>query len=246
MNELSDQEIEKKIYSFIEKNPGLYLSKIVELLDMPISSLENFLQKMQREGKITTVEKTGYKRFYVDKGKLRAKDKRVVEIRDRIYYLISKNPGLHLSKIAELMDIRVSLLEYHLNYLEKNSEITAATQGGHYKRYYTKDSGVGYQDKKIIDILRKEIPLKIVVFLLENPNSRYKEIQEHLGISAPLLTYHLNKLMENKIVNEPTYTSKEYSIINEKEITKFLKKYRMYSLIGGFKDVWADLDYYDR
>ena len=90
MNELSDQEIEKKIYSFIVKNPGLYLSKIAELLDMPVSSLENYLQKMQREKKITTVEETGFERFYIDEGKLGVKDKRVVKIRDRIYFLISK------------------------------------------------------------------------------------------------------------------------------------------------------------
>lgn len=246
MNEFSDQDIEKKIYGFIEKNPGLYMSKIAELLDMPVSSLENYLEKMQRDKIITSIEETGYERFYVEKGKAGAKDKRITEIRERIYYLVSKNPGLHLSKIAELMDIRISLLEYHLKYMEKHDEIIAVKEGGYYKRYYTKDSGVGYQDKKIIELLRQEIPLKIVVFLLKNPNSKYKEIQEYLGISAPLLTYHLNKLTENGIVNAPSYTSKEYSIADKKEITRLLKKYRMHAVIDGFKDVWSDLDYYDR
>ena len=41
-------------------------------------------------------------------------------IEQQIYTLIQKNPGLHLSKIAEQLNMRISHVEYHLLYLEKN------------------------------------------------------------------------------------------------------------------------------
>jgi len=246
MNEISDQEIKKEIFIFIESNPGLYQSKIAKLLNIPISSLEKHLQNMQKEKIITCIMDNGLERFYVEKRKLGITKKRTSEIRDRVYYLISENPGLHLSKLAELMDIRISLVEYHLKYLEKKNKIVAVKEGSYYKRYYTKDSEVGLEDKKTIQLLRKELPLKIVIFLLDNPSSMYKEIQNHLGISAPLLTYHLNKLVDHGIINPPSYFSKEYSLVNKKEITNILKKYRMNALINGFKDIWAGLDYYNR
>jgi len=46
-----------------------------------------------------------------------------LETRRKIYELIEKNPGLHLSKIAELLKMRVSLAEYHLLFLEKKDTI---------------------------------------------------------------------------------------------------------------------------
>ena len=36
-----------------------------------------------------------------------------------IYRVIAKNPGIHLSKIAELLNISVALADYHLYYMEE-------------------------------------------------------------------------------------------------------------------------------
>jgi len=86
-----------------------------------------------------------------------------LKTRKKIYKLISKNPGLHLSMIADLLNMRISLVEYHLSYLEKN-ELIVARKEQYYKRYYVKDR-VGTRDKKVMALLRQEMPLRIVLFL---------------------------------------------------------------------------------
>jgi len=246
MSDLPDSEIQKKIYDLISKNPGLYLSKIAELLDMKISLVEFYLLRMEKDRILTVVKETGFGRYYVEKKEVGIQGTRIADVREKIYGLISKNPGLHLSKIAEMLNMRISLAEYHLNYLEKTNRIIAVKEGGYYKRYYTEESEVGDKEKKIIALLRQEIPLKIVLFLLKNPNAKYKEIQEHLNMSAPRLSYHLNKLTKNGIINVPSFDVKGYSLKNKKEIVKFLKKYKFHAVIESFKDMWAQLDYYDR
>ena len=40
------------------------------------------------------------------------------EIRRKIYDLIYRRPGLHLSKIAELLTFNISEVENHLSFLE--------------------------------------------------------------------------------------------------------------------------------
>jgi len=58
-----------------------------------------------------------------------------LETRRKIYDLISKNPGLHLSKISELLKMRISLVEYHMRYLEKIVTVDKKTG---FSRYFLK------------------------------------------------------------------------------------------------------------
>ena len=74
-----------------------------------------------------------------------------LETRRKIYDLVSRNPGLHLSKIAEMLSMRVSLAEYHLLYLEKNNVIRVAKEAG-YTRYYV-EGAIGTLDKRILSVL---------------------------------------------------------------------------------------------
>ena len=51
----------------------------------------------------------------------------------KIHDLIKKNPGLHLSKIAELLNMNITEIQHHLQYLEKKGIITVTSEVG-YKR----------------------------------------------------------------------------------------------------------------
>src|SRR5512136_827411 len=95
-----------------------------------------------------------------------------LDTRRKIFDLVSRNPGLHLSKIAEVLQMSVQLVEYHLLYLEKNVVVYAERESG-FTRYYIK-GGIGTADKKILSLLRQEVPLKITIFLLKNDNSKNK------------------------------------------------------------------------
>ena len=163
-----------------------------------------------------------------------------LETRREIFSLIKNHPGLHLSKISELLNMRVSLVEYHLLTMEKNEVISSIKETG-FKRYYIKDE-IGAQDKKVLSILRQEKPLKIILFLLKNPNSRHKEILQNFEMAPSTLSYYLKKIVKKGIISVDTYgDEKGYSVVNEKRITRVLILYKPYAVLDSFKDIWKDL-----
>lgn len=163
-----------------------------------------------------------------------------LETRRKIYDLVSKNPGLHLSKIAELLHMRISLVEYHLIYLVKNHIIIPIKESG-YLRFYVKGK-IGTTDKRILALLRQEIPLRIMLFLLKNAVSRHKDILNNIDVAPSTLSYHLKKLVDNGIITVYKYgEEKGFSIVNREMIVRLLIQYKPYNLIESFKDIWIDL-----
>ena len=98
-----------------------------------------------------------------------------LETRRDIYNLIEKNPGLHLSKIANLLSMRTSHVEYHLLFLEKNELIKSEKEKG-YKRYFIKGQ-VGVRDKRYFIMLRQKTVLHILLVLLKNEGMKHKTLK---------------------------------------------------------------------
>jgi len=163
-----------------------------------------------------------------------------LETRRKIYDLVSRNPGLHLSKIAELLKMRISLVEYHLLFLEKHKVIRGVKESG-YTRYYIEGT-IGTSDKKILSILRQEVPLRITLFLLKNDNSLHKEILKNVDVSPSTLSYHLKKLANSGIVNVNSYgEDRGYSISDDEKLIEILIQYKPYNLFDSFEEIWFDL-----
>jgi len=163
-----------------------------------------------------------------------------LETRRKIYDLVTKNPGLHLSKIAELLDMRISLVEYHLIYLVKSQLFNANKESG-YLRFYVKGE-IGIEDKKILSILRQDVPLQILFYLLKNDNSQHKAILENVNIAPSTLSYHLKKMVKFGVLSVKSYGEEKGYFVNDRElIVRLLVKYKPYNLLEGFKDIWIDL-----
>ena len=228
---------QKRIYHLLLKKPGLHLTKIASLLNVKISVVEHHLAHLEKQQIILSNNDVGYRRYYVIEQSAKEQDKRTTQTQMKIYELIEKNPGLHLSKIADMMKMKLSLAQYHLQNLEKDNLIVSVREEG-YKRFYVEDSEVGTKEKRLLSLLRREIPLQIVLFLLRKLTAKHKEILEHLNISPSTLSYHLNKLVEYEIVDVNTYgDEKGYRIRNKTEVVRCLMKY---IVIDGFKDLWDD------
>jgi len=240
MATVPDQNVQQQIYTFIEKNPGLYVSKLAELLDIPVTVVDLHLSELQKKDKVIATEEDGYKRFYVSTVKVGFRLKKMHQIREKIYDLVDKNPGLHLSKIAEMMGIRISLAEYHLLQLEQINRVVAEKGDGFYKRYYVYNNRITEKQKTIIGLLRQEIPLQIVLYLLKNPDARHKEMLQDLELTTSTLTYHLHKLVKEGLVVAPDFGEKGYSIADRKTTIGYLKKYRIYTVADYFKEVWGE------
>lgn len=163
-----------------------------------------------------------------------------LETRRKIYNLILRNPGLHLSKISEVLRMRTSLVEYHIFYLAKNEMISIAKEGG-YNRYYVKGK-TGSVDKKILSLLRQELPLRIVLFLLKNKNAQHKTILKNFDVAPSTLSYHLKKLVQNEIITVTHFgENRGYTVNNREQIVDTIMRYKPYSVFEGFHDIWVDL-----
>lgn len=160
-----------------------------------------------------------------------------LEIRKKIYNLLLVNPGLNLSKIAQLLDISVSLADYHLYFMEDNGLIIIEKEAG-YKRYYLKGKVSG-EEKKILSLLHQDTPLNVVLFLLYQPFSKPKEIRDNLRISPALLTYYLRKLKKHGVVAEGVGDQNNtFYVVKEKKVVALLIQYKPNVLLQRFKDTW--------
>lgn len=163
-----------------------------------------------------------------------------LEKRRKIYALIKKHPGLNLSKIAEMLEMRVSLVEYHLTYLERY-DLVISVKDDWFKHYYVKEE-VSSLDRKVIMLLRKKNYLKIVLLIMKYPNSTHGDILEHVDISRSTLSYYLKKLLKKGIIVESSQEGehKRYAVFNEKEIIRIITKYEPYTAVDGAYDIWKD------
>jgi predicted transcriptional regulator len=244
MDELSEFEIRKHICEVIAQNPGIHLSKIAERLQLKIPVVQHYLAILEQQGRISFLDSDGFKRYYFEEKQSGIRDKRIRETRKKIYSLISNSPGLHLSKIAELLHMQLSLAEYHLTSMEKDRLIIAVKDVGYYKRYYLTGSDIGVEQRKMVSLLREEIPLKIVLFLLKQKSAKHKDILQNFDITSSTLSYHLNKLVNLGIVAVPSLADNTgYQLKNPEKIIELLKKYRLIPLTKSFTDIWDDLKF---
>ncbi len=163
-----------------------------------------------------------------------------LETRRNIYNCVQKNPGIHLSKVATLLDMRVSLVEYHLRYLEKHHIVRSDKNTG-YKRYFIGSDSVPVHTRNF-SILRQKTVLIIVLYLLKTGGAHHKKILDCVQVSPATLSYHLKRLVKYKIlVIESQGVQHYYQVKESDELVRWLVKYRPYDLFDGFTDVWKDL-----
>jgi len=119
--------------------------------------------------------------------------------RKNIYNFILKYPGLHLRELSRKTNIPFSGLRYHLHFLKKQGLIIQKTDR-RYTRYYIAQK-VGKKDKDIINLLRQEVPRRIILLLLTpGPSNIYqnkKTLEKALTVPVTYLkTYSKKELVE--------------------------------------------------
>ena len=135
-----------------------------------------------------------------------------LETRRKTYNYISKYPGLHLSELSRRLKIPKTTMLYHLNYLNKR-ELIKEKNVDNRTCYYVTNS-IGAKDKELFNLMRKEIPRKIILILClcvvqsqkdivyfdkKWPN-QMKRINFKMGKHHSTVSFHLKKLEEMGII----------------------------------------------
>ena len=244
MNESFESETCKKIFDLLSINSGLTLDKIANILDLEISVTDSYLKFMEKRGEIIAIPKAGKTQYYIKQRGKGTRESRSSEIRKRIFDILSENPGLNLTAIAEKVEMSAQLAEYHLLFLERNNLVTSIKEkGGYYKRYYAASSEIGVREKKIVALLRQENILRIVLLLLKKPNMQHKVLSDILDIKPSTLSHHISRLEIYDVIEVVTHgREKGYKIKNKKEIISIIRRFVTDIITEGFNEMWDDLN----
>ncbi len=141
MSEPLDLENRRTIYSFVEKNPGVYMREIQRGLGMSTGVLEYHLAYLVKKG-LLSVYQDGRKKRYYSTRKISAPDKRILAIlrqricRSILIYCISRE-GASFSELVNSLGVSKSTLSFHISKMLKAGVLLE--EGGAEKRYLVSD-----------------------------------------------------------------------------------------------------------
>jgi predicted transcriptional regulator len=168
-----------------------------------------------------------------------------LDTRKRIFDTIRRNPGVHMRELERMTGYSVALVKYHLGQLEKSELVTSMEEGG-YLRYFIKEKELRLTmaQKRMLGVLRREIPLRIVLYLIRNPYTRHKDMHKELDLAASTLSFHLNKLVKEGIVQkDEDGVKKGFVVVDSKTVVRILVTYRPLfdKLADSFTDLWVEI-----
>ncbi|TAJ45486.1 ArsR family transcriptional regulator [Methanofollis fontis] len=121
-------------------------------------------------------------------------------LRSEIYDAIRASPGIHLRGLSDVAAMPLSTLRYHLAVLEEHHKITTLDEDG-YRRFYENSGTYTQVQQRVFKHLRNATTRQILVGILEHPGATRQEIADILGISGPAVTWHVNRLAEDRIIS---------------------------------------------
>ena len=131
-------DINSKILHFIQDKPACHLRQIKKELNISMGTTQYHLEKLEKEGKITSTKKGLYK-YYFPIGIFHETEKNLLQVltqetsRKILMFIIEKqNPTQ--SQVVDLIGLSTSSVNWHLNRLI-NYNIISEIKDGKYKRY---------------------------------------------------------------------------------------------------------------
>ena len=165
-------------------------------------------------------------------------------IRVKVHEAVLRYPGIHVRGLERHVRASAPLVQYHLKRLVEEGFVEGHEQGG-YTRYYPTDKArqlrVTEADLPVVGLLREEVPLHVVLILLDEGPQAHAQLVERLGMAKSTVSYHLAKLAEAGIVERDPGSTK-VRLKDRDRIHALLLAYRPTpDLLDAFADLWSDL-----
>ncbi len=166
-----------------------------------------------------------------------------LESRRRAYELVASAPGLHMRELARRLGMDIRTAEYHLHQLERHGLVTAIDDAG-FRRFFPRTADgrgaelVDARDKPVVGILRKRVPLCVVLVLLTRDAATHGELARDAGVSPSTLSYHLGRM---ETLGMLARTGAAYALREPDRVARLLYAHRpTEDLIDRFLDLWED------
>lgn len=166
------------------------------------------------------------------------------DVRQRVYDVVRRYPGIHLREIERQTGVSAPLAQYHLRKLAEEGYVEVHEQGGYARHYPThkgKSASVTPRDLPLVGLLREEVPLHVVLLLLDRGPMTHAELVAELGVAKSTVSYHLAKLAEAGVV-ERAGSDARLGLADRERVYRLLLAYRPTpTLVDAFADLWEDL-----
>lgn len=179
------------------------------------------------------------------KGDLLALQKR----RD-IYRYVGRFPGMHLREIARALDMTPNHVKYHLQHLEKHGLVSSKKEDGYWRFWPREEGSTGHRDqvdardKKRLSILRRPVPLHVVLLLLDRGRATHRDLLAEVDVSHSTLHYHLKKMTDAQILDSEKDGRERFYWIPEPDgLLELVLKYQPpNTIVHKFLDAWEQLE----
>jgi predicted transcriptional regulator len=157
-----------------------------------------------------------------------------LENRRQIFDYILDNPGVHLRKISRDINIHLSTLRYHLDYLESKRLITSQKEDN--LKIYFASGKLSPQEKKLTPLLQQKRFRDIILAIIGSHEPTSSEISEKLLMNPSTTSKYINILEERGVISHKKIgREKKYQIDNEESVVKLLLTYKK-----SFWDTFVD------
>lgn len=160
---------------------------------------------------------------------------------DAILACVQRYPGIHLRGVERELGVSSALVHYHVKQLEAKGLLVSALVGG-YLRLYPKDAARPLAGDETLAVLREEVPLHVVLLLLERGSITQSELVESLGLAKSTVSYHVDKLVSRGLLVRREKASEiSLRLKDARRVRKLLASYSPTpDLVEKFRGIWSD------
>jgi predicted transcriptional regulator len=133
--------------------------------------------------------------------------------RTEVFNFIDANPGIQFRGICAGLDIAIGTAEFHLGVLKK-AGLISFFRDGKYKRFFVTKK-FSLREMKLISLLRHETPRKILERITNENTVSHHDLASYLSITSQGLTWQMNKLRKEGIIQESRDGIKVTYTLNE-------------------------------
>lgn len=170
--------------------------------------------------------------------------------RRRVFRCVESYPGLHLRELARQCGLEPNHAKYHLEYLEQHGLLSRRAADGYLRFFPRVEASVGTRDvvsvddKRLLGLLRRPVPLHIVLGLLASPDVSFSEIARRIRLSLAATHYHLSRMeREGLVAGTRVGRERRYSIVDPARVVGLLVRHRPPDgLVSGFLEAWDQLE----
>lgn len=170
----------------------------------------------------------------------RRKNPLELEVRQNLFALISKSPGIHFRDIQRRSSMATGTLSYHLDQLVRVG-LVKTIRDGEYLRYYAQ-SEMPEEEKRILELVRRPTVRHMMLSLIETGESSNDQLSEALSLCSSTVSWHIKKLVEANVLKTRVEGKRAFYSLDKPEVAKkVLIRYKesfMDKLVDKFVEMW--------